>query len=108
MRAARRASHMRKENQPMKNLMLALVAIATGALTVPTAARADCPHCGCHEQVKKICHVECIEKEVKTPKFSCKCEDFCIPGPSCLCDTRCAEECCHPYHIHVWQPGCAE
>lgn len=54
-----------------------------------------CQGCGCGSHVVKYCRVICEIKEVKEPKFSCVCEDFCVPGKSKKCGCQ-------------WIPGCAK
>ncbi|MFO0897804.1 MAG: hypothetical protein U0836_10315 [Pirellulales bacterium] len=44
-----------------------------------------CNHCGNKCKVKKVCRLECTEKEVKETKYTCECEDFCVPGKSKKC-----------------------
>lgn len=66
-----------------------------------------CPGCGCH-QTKKICvPVREVKKET-TYEYTCKCEDFCVPGPSRVVghcvhkDCNGCEHCCP-----VREPTCA-
>lgn len=66
-----------------------------------------CPGCGCGK-MKKVCVPVCEMKKETTYEYSCKCEDFCIPGPGkvvghCIKkDCRGCEHCCP-----VRQPTCA-
>lgn len=48
----------------------------------------SCGHCGCCEQVRKVCRIVCEMEEVKTVTYDCECEDFCTPGPSYKCGCR--------------------
>jgi hypothetical protein len=58
-------------------------AITLFAFPILWRAEPDCcSHCGQKCHVKKVCRVVCEEKEVKTPKYSVECEDFCVPGKS--------------------------
>ncbi len=66
-----------------------------------------CPGCGCRK-LKKVCVPVCETKKETTYEYSCKCEDFCVPGPSKVVghcvkkDCRGCEHCCP-----VRQPTCA-
>ena len=42
-----------------------------------------CPSCGC--RLVPVCHVYCAPKTVVEHKYTCRCEEVCIPGPSCCC-----------------------
>ena len=100
----------------MKASTLGMLAIAILAFAAPRAASAGddccCQHCGCHDNLQKTCRLVCEQKEIKETKYSCKCEDFCIPGPS----TRCGKECeCDGNSLFghtckwIWQPSqCAK
>lgn len=81
-----------------------------------------CDHCGQVCPCQKTCRLVCETKKVEITCWGCKCEDFCVPGPSkpgCKhCEWVC-EEChagCDPDAIHTqakkfvwteWIPGCA-
>ena len=43
-----------------------------------------CPSCGC--RLVPVCHVYCAPKTVVEHKYTCRCEEVCIPGPSCCCN----------------------
>ena len=68
-----------------------------------------CSHCGCCCQCQKVCKMVCEMKEVKKPHYSCKCEDFCVPGPSQKCQSccncghckECRERACIPTVSHI-------
>lgn len=67
-----------------------------------------CEHCGCQHNVKKVCRVVCEMKEEKEICYDCKCEDFCIPGPSCKCGEKCECSCAarHGYiRRNIWEPS---
>lgn len=49
----------------------------------------QCSHCGCSCECQKVCRLICETKEVKKTCYTCKCEDFCVPGPSQKCATTC-------------------
>ena len=80
-----------------------------------------CDHCGCAAQCQKTCRLVCETKKVDVVCWGCKCEDFCVPGPSKLCSKHCemvCDECdttpdakgvCYQPHKFVWNewiPGC--
>jgi hypothetical protein len=64
-------------------LLILLVALAVSPLYA--GAPVACSHCGCHEQVRKVCRLVCEIEEVKKVTYCCEAEDFCIPGPSHNC-----------------------
>jgi hypothetical protein len=70
----------------------------------PTAATADdamcckcCPHCGC--RLVPVCHICCDTKKVTEYKYSCTCDEICIPGVTPLCH-HCEEGCGGRCAIH--------
>jgi hypothetical protein len=90
------------------------VADSTGALA--------CDHCGQAAACQKVCRLVCETKKVEITCWGCKCEDFCVPGPSkpgCKhCETICqdCDQGCDPNGVHVlpqkfawteWIPGYA-
>jgi hypothetical protein len=103
-----------------RNLLFAVVA-GLAALTANSQTASGCDHCGGGGACQKVCRLVCENKKVEVTCWGCKCEDFCIPGPSkrgCKhCDTVC-EFCddCDPNAVHAqpkkfvwydWMPGCA-
>lgn len=54
-----------------------------------------CEHCGCQSSCRKVCRLVREEKQVEVDCWGCKCEPFCVPGPSqqgCKhCQSVCAE-----------------
>jgi hypothetical protein len=56
-----------------------------------TAGDGRCDRCGCCCECEKVCKVVCEMKEVDKVCYSCKCEDFCVPGRSENCDCNCKE-----------------
>jgi hypothetical protein len=101
---------------------LAGIATAFALLAVESTAAFGCDHCGQVCPCQKTCRLVCETKKVEITCWGCKCEDFCIPGPSkpgCKhCEWVC-EECdaaCDPKGVHTqakkfvwteWVPGCA-
>ena len=79
-----------------------------------TSAAADepkcrsCPHCGCCD-IKKICRIVPEIKKEPKPKFTCTCEEICLPGRSRKvgeqtipdCNSRTGERC-----VPVYEPTC--
>ncbi len=53
-----------------------------------------CPSCGCC--LVPVCHVYCAPKTITHHEYTCRCEDVCIPGPSCCCCKGCnqCDGCC--------------
>lgn len=68
-----------------------------------------CDRCGASACcLKKVCKPVPVEKELKEVCFDCKCEDFCVPGRSILCDTIYHDDACGCWVENVWKPTCAE
>ena len=42
-----------------------------------------CPHCGC--RLVRVCHMYCTTKTVIEYKYTCVCEEMCIPGVTPIC-----------------------
>ncbi len=73
----------------MKLPLISLVLLGAFVAAPSHAAKPlSCDHCGCCDQVRKVCRVVCVMEEVKTVAYDCVCEDFCIPGPSHRCGCR--------------------
>ena len=93
----------------MKPIVL-LLGLAAG-MAISSAAEADqhcCNHCGCEAQCGKVCRLVCETKLVTKTIYDCKCEDFCIPGPSSrskVCMADCCDGCRHK--TYCWTPGSA-
>jgi hypothetical protein len=103
-------------------LLIAALAIGANSLADDDYQNCPCQRCGCQSQCQKVCRVVCEMKEVKEVCYSCKCEDFCVPGPSCKCGEVCECDPCHAsgckcfdcllgrHHGKscrtVWQPSC--
>ncbi len=95
---------------------VACLAVAIAGLLANVAAAGSCHDCGCHCDCCKVCR--CVPEVKKVPKitYDCKCEDFCIPGPSKCCGfkTVCPDDCCgcklfnHAHREPVFAPGCAK
>src|SRR5262245_10545834 len=83
----------------MPNLHRRLALITGALLLAPFAAWSfagfgrHCQHCGCSCECVKVCRMICDMKEVKKTCYTCKCEDFCVPGPSKRCDDTCCGHC---------------
>jgi hypothetical protein len=74
-----------------------------------------CDVCGCHANCNKICRLIKGTKKVSKTCYDCKCEDFCIPGPSKLCGVCWVNEkdpctgCVKCVRKENWQPSdCAQ
>lgn len=67
-----------------------------------------CHHCGCCQVRKVCCPVQEIVKET-TFEYSCKCEDFCVPGRSKCVGTCCKPDCNGCCHCEkILQPTCGQ
>lgn len=75
---------------------LFLLAFASELSFNHEVARGACPHCGCQAPCRKVCRLEKDEKKITTTCWGCKCEDFCIPGPSEPCCEHCELVCKDP------------
>ena len=61
----------------------ACAAATCGCETGCNACDNCCPNCGC--RLVPVCHVYCDTKKVTEHKYTCICEEVCIPGCSCCC-----------------------
>ncbi len=87
-------------------LIAATLAVAMAA--TGWARGRGCPQCGCG-QCKKVCKLVCETKKETVWCYDCKCEDFCIPGKSCLLGSKCVPNTCDPCKTHrefCWAPSC--
>jgi hypothetical protein len=77
------------------------------AISAPAyAGDSCCTSCGCH-RVKKVCVPVCETIKETTWEYCCKCEDFCVPGPSKCVGTCCEPDCSGcPKCVKVMQPTC--
>jgi hypothetical protein len=93
----------------LRRSLLALVVLAVcGSASQSGGPFHACHHCGCSKVRKVCCPVQEIVKET-TFEYSCKCEDFCIPGRSKCVGTCCKPDCngcCH--REKVMQPTCGK
>lgn len=72
-------------------------------------AEKKCDRCGIATcDLRKCCKPVPVEIEKKEVCYDCKCEDFCVPGRSILCETKCHEDDCGCWVENVWKPTCAE
>lgn len=86
-------------------------------------AEGICAHCGACGCCQKVWHPVVEEKKVEVPCWGCKCEEFCVPGPSCEGCRHCKTVCdncndkCDPTKSHGdpkkfiwtdWFPCCAQ
>lgn len=94
----------------MKNILL-LSAMAVAAMATQAQAsdhgNCNCAQCGCCCQ--KVCRLKCEMKPVTTIQYCCKCEDFCLPGPSKCCGWKWVSDCnsfLGKHKEHIWKPTC--
>ena len=89
----------------VRSLLAMLVTLATAA---GAWASDCCSHCGCNH-CKLVTRNVCEMKKETVWCYECKCEDFCVPGPSQLCGTRCVPndcDCSRSHREFIWKPGC--
>lgn len=67
-----------------------------------------CDECGSCRCVAKVCVPKLKEKEITKVCWDAKCEDFCVPGPSEWCGTKCGKDDCGCWSHEMWKPTCAE
>ncbi len=63
-------------------IALTLAFLAAPPAVTSRAAEPCCARCGCAAPCQKVCRLVCEEKKVEVTCWGCKCEDFCVPGPS--------------------------
>lgn len=93
----------------MNPISTALALAASLAICFVVEAGQPCCHgCGCRDNCGKVCRLVCDIEEVTQVIYGCKCEDFCIPGPSSRCK-QCTADCCNgcPHKTYHWTPGAA-
>jgi hypothetical protein len=94
----------------MSRLLVVLSAVC-GALTIATyacfAGGGRCDRCQCVQSCQKVCRVVCEMKEVTHTTWGCKCEDFCVPGPSKRCESGCSCGHCADCRANGWIPTAA-
>lgn len=99
-------------------LIVAGLSVALFAPSGAMGAEHECAQCGVKTCCRPVCKCVPSTEEKKKLCFDCKCEDFCVPGPSCFCghkseamdtpgdDCGCNKNCCISWNI--WKPRCAE
>lgn len=88
-----------------------MILAALAMLTVPAVATWNglrCERCGCDSSCQKVCRLVCEMKETTKVTYCCKCEDFCVPGPSVRCKPDCNCGQCESCQKYNWQPTCAD
>ncbi len=88
---------------PIFGCLLAL----TPALVIGTQY-AHCDRCGCDCSPRRVCRVVCEMKETSKTTYGCKCEGFCVPGPSQWVRSACSCGHCEACRHGNWIPGCGE
>jgi hypothetical protein len=100
-----------------------VIGAIVGLLAPAQAGDGCCDRCGCTANCRKLCRLVCEDKKVEVVCWGCKCEEFCVAGPSkpgckhceCVCGT-CDEKgsdsavCAKPKRFvwFNWLPGCAQ
>lgn len=98
-------------------LLVCLCALLAGPSAL-SAKDCECANCGVTACCRAYCRCVPSTEEKKETCFECKCEDFCVPGPSIFCGRKseaislpenecgCAGKCCISWNI--WKPRCAQ
>jgi hypothetical protein len=86
-------------------LSLALL-LSIAALANHAQAGICCSRCGCPDNCCKVCRPVPDVKEVKEVCWDVKCEDFCVPGPSCCCGKVEKHDDCGCWSYKIWKPNC--
>jgi hypothetical protein len=109
-------------NDARQSLIIAVAMVIASPSRV-FGADCCCDHCGCTKSCEKVCRLVCEEKKVDVICWGCKCEDFCVPGPSKPACRHCEEvcgtsgqpcDCTSPqgkskrFLWTEWIPGCAK
>lgn len=89
-----------------------IIVLCLGSVPAMHASAADvcCPSCGCRQPAHKICRLVCDTEKVTKVVYDCRCEDFCVPGPSCRCGSAPSsgcQGCANCPHHALWQPTSA-
>ena len=87
---------------------LLFVSLLISSLPAVVEANENCSQCCC-TQCRKVCRVVCEMKKETVFCYECECEDFCIPGRSCITGVKCVPNVCNPCETHreyCWQPHC--
>lgn len=66
----------------MSRLLCILAIIAISIPLTDRASAQSCQQCGCQTDCQKVCRLVCETRKVEITCWSCKVEEFCIPGPS--------------------------
>jgi hypothetical protein len=95
----------------MKRLMVCLAMLTVGWIAPRLAVAECCNHCGCQCQCSKVCKLVPEVKKVPKVTYGCECEDFCVPGRSCIVGYQCPEnddcDCGRQKRPEpIWQPSC--
>lgn len=71
------------------------------------AGEGQCECCGRCCGCEKVCRLVCEMKETTKITWSCKCEDFCVPGKSQRCAASCDCGHCSKCREESWVPTAA-
>lgn len=86
---------------------IALLALAS-LVAESDAAERRCRSCGCECGLQKVCRPVCEKEEVPKICWTCECEDFCVPGKSCIAGVKCEPDPCDPCRFLprlLWKPS---
>jgi hypothetical protein len=95
----------------MNRIMVCVAMLTLGWVTPRMAVAECCNHCGCQCQCCKVCRLVPDVKKVPKVRYECECEDFCVPGPSCIVGYQCPSDddcdCGRRKHPEpIWKPSC--
>ncbi|MGE0535018.1 MAG: hypothetical protein AB7O68_08595 [Pirellulales bacterium] len=82
------------------------LSLAVGPMADRVRAGNCCFRCGCHDNCCKVCRPVPDVKEFKEVCWDVKCEDFCVPGPSCCCGKVEKHDDCGCWSYKIWKPNC--
>lgn len=77
----------------MRSVLPVVAALVLCAVAAIAHAGDRCDDCGCQACCQKVCRLVVEAKKVEIVCWGCKCEDFCLPGPSCRGCKNCEGVC---------------
>lgn len=100
-----------RKSQDMKSIQILFATLAAFLVLPILSAHSNglhCHRCKCECSPQKVCRLVCEMKETTKVTYGCKCEDFCVPGPSQRCQADCACGHCSECKANSWVPTCAK
>jgi hypothetical protein len=95
----------------MHRIMVCVAMLTLGWIAPSMALAECCNHCGCQCHCCKVCRLVPEVKQVPKVRYECECEDFCVPGPSCIVGYECPKDDDCDYRFFkraepIWKPSC--